>query len=132
MKQSPMLTFESTAFPVSAGEDEQTNPGVFGRSLAQWLAQQLIEHEHTAGAPIPEDFGWCVPIESSPHRLYAACSNASGSKTQWQVYVFAEGGLMARLLGRDKSAESVDEAFSVVRQALLDFTGANDVRIEAV
>lgn len=31
MKQSPILTFRSSAFPPEEGEDEATNPGIFGR-----------------------------------------------------------------------------------------------------
>ena len=41
MKQSPLLEFESSAFAVMPGEDEETNPGIYGKALAQWLADRL-------------------------------------------------------------------------------------------
>ena len=41
MTQSPLLEFESSAFLVAPGEDEETNPGIYGKALAQWLAEQL-------------------------------------------------------------------------------------------
>ena len=38
MKQTPLLAFESSAFAVIPGEDHETNPGIYGKALAQWLA----------------------------------------------------------------------------------------------
>jgi len=67
MKQSPWLEFESSAFVVVAGEDEQTNPGIYGKALAQWLAQQLRARGFAPGWVIPEDFGGGA-CRSSPSR----------------------------------------------------------------
>src|SRR5204863_4211217 len=74
MKQSPLLIFECAAFAVIPGEDEQTNPGIYGKSLALWLAERLRSAGFAAGAIIAEDFGWCIPVDSKPHSLYVACA----------------------------------------------------------
>ena len=118
MKQSPLLEFESTAFAIAPGEDERTNPGIFGKALAEWLAVALRVQGFSSAEIIPEDFGWCVPLESKPHKLYVACASAEELPSHWRVFVFAEGALMARVLGKDKSAESVAAAFAAVKQAL--------------
>src|SRR5947209_17551199 len=102
MRQSPLLKFESTAFSVAPGEDDATNPGIFGKALAQWLSQQLHSQGSTPGEIIPEDFGWCVPLQSNSHKLYFACSSAE-AQGRWQLFVFADAGLMSRLFGTDKS-----------------------------
>ena len=131
MKQSPLLEFESSAFPVAEGEDQQTNPGIYGKALAQWLAEQLRAAGVPAGEVIAEDFGWCVPVESKPHSLYVACASAD-DRDQWRVFVFAEGGVMARLLGRDKSAESVASLFAAVRHCLETAATVRGLREETV
>ena len=113
--QSSHLEFESTAFHVSDGEDEETNPGIYGRSLARWLASQLQISEEDV---IAEDFGWCVPMKSSPHRLYVACSSEDDRKDRWRVFAFAEGGFVSRLLGRDTRGADVEALFSRVKQIL--------------
>lgn len=117
MKQSPLLEFESSTFNVTAGEDEETNPGIYGKALAQWLAEQLRAAGFPTAAVIAEDFGWCVPVESKPHSLYVACASGDTSD-QWRVFAFAEGGVMGRLLGKDKSAESLATLFAAVRRCL--------------
>ena len=118
MKQSPLLEFESAAFTVIPGEDESTNPGIYGKALAEWLADQLRAAGLPAGAIIAEDFGWCVPVATAPHQLYVACASTEEAPNQWRVFVFAEGGLAARLMGKDKSAESLASLFTVVRRCL--------------
>lgn len=130
MKQSPLLEFESSAFPVMPGEDEETNPGIFGKALAHWLATQLRTARVPAGDVIAEDFGWCVPVESKPHSLYVACASGEVSD-QWRVFVFAEGGVVARLLGKDKSAESVASLFAAVRRCLESEPRVHGLREEA-
>jgi len=118
MKQSPVLTFESSAFAAPPGEDERTNPGIFGKALARWLSAQLRDAGFTTGDVIAEDFGWCVPVEAKSHSLYVACANTDQNADRWQVFAFAEGGVMSRLLGKDERAESVASLFSAVRRCL--------------
>ena len=115
MKQSPLLVFESSAFPVDPDEDQETNPGIYGKALASWLAEQLRAAGFSVGAIIAEDFGWCIPVNSKPHALYVACAGTEEGRDQWRVFAFAEGGILSRLLGTDKSAESLATLFVAVR-----------------
>ena len=84
--QSPLLEFESSAFPVTPGEDEETNPGIYGRALAQWLAEQLRAAGFDAGAVISEDFGWCVPVAATTHSLYVVCASLEAAPNRWRVF----------------------------------------------
>lgn len=113
-----MLEFESAAFAVERGEDECTNPGVFGKALSAWLADQLRSRGIQAGKVIAEDFGWCVPVESKPHRLFVACACANEAPNQWQVFVYAESGLVSRLFGKDTSAQNIASLFGTLKQVL--------------
>jgi hypothetical protein len=118
MKQSPLLVFESAAFAVIPGEDEQTNPGIVGKSLALWLAEQLRLAGFSAGEIIAEDFGWCIPVDANSHSLYVACAGTREKQDQWRVFAFAEGGMIARLRGKDRSAESLATLFAAVRRCI--------------
>jgi hypothetical protein len=130
MRQSPLLIFESSAFPIAPGEDDETNPGIYGKALASWLAEQL----RAAGVPardvIAEDFGWCIRVESAPHRLYVA--SASEEPGCWQLFAFAEGGIIAHLLGKDKSAESLATLYAAVRRCLESAPMIRELREEPV
>jgi len=43
MKASPTFCVESGAFSVEEGEEAQTNPGVYGKAFAKWLADRFQE-----------------------------------------------------------------------------------------
>jgi hypothetical protein len=129
MKQSPLLIFECADFGVSPGEDLETNPGLFGKSLARWLAERLHAAGFPAGAVFAEDFGWCIPVGAKPHALYVVC--AGNGDMQWRVFAFAEGRLIARLFGKDNSATALAEVFAAVRRALESAPSIRGLREEA-
>jgi hypothetical protein len=131
MRQTRLLEFESSAFAVIPGEDAQTNPGIFGKALAKWLAAQLRASGFSPGEVIAEDFGWCVPIESEPHSLYVACASTGEKPNHWRVFAFAEGGVIARLLGKDRSAQSLDFLFAALRRCLESAPIVRGLREEA-
>ena len=131
MKQTSLLEFESSAFAIIPGEDEETNPGIYGKALAQWLAEQLRVAGFSPGEVIAEDFGWCVPVQSEHHSLYVACASAGEKPQQWRVFAFAEGGVMARLSGKDGRAESLAVLYTAVRQCLQSAPSVHGLREEA-
>jgi hypothetical protein len=53
MKQSPLLEFESSTFAIVPGEDQQTNPGIYGKApLASLFAaiRRCLESAPGVGA----------------------------------------------------------------------------------
>ena len=118
MKQTALLEFESSAFAIVPDEDEQTNPGIYGKVLAQWMAEQLAARGFSVGDVIAEDFGWCVPLQAKSPRLYVACTNADGTLNRWRVFAFAEGGVLTRLFGKDTCDSGLDSLFTAVKQTL--------------
>jgi hypothetical protein len=48
MTQSPLLEFESSAFAVAPGEDEETNPGVYGTAVDMTIVGGTVVFERTA------------------------------------------------------------------------------------
>ena len=117
MPQGPTLVFESTAFPFVDGEEDETSPGVFARSLAEWLLQKLNGRGIRTSMLIGEDYGLLVGVVSEPHKLYVACSNADETGTLWKVFVLVEGepGPGAR---KDKSIDAMNELHGVVKDIL--------------
>ena len=64
--------FKSEIFPIEQGEDVETNPLCFGKSLASWLSEKFSEIGYKTEI-IPEDWGWCVVCESKGYLLWLGC-----------------------------------------------------------
>ena len=94
------VEFTTRHFSVVAGEDEETNPGVFGRTLSEWLAEALRARGTKVSAVIAEDWGRCVIVHRKPFMLWVGCSNVDEAATRWRVIVVAEFAILGKLLGR--------------------------------
>ena len=117
MKQSPILTFRSSAFPVAPGEDADTNPGIYGKALAQWLSTRLGARGLACGEAFAEDFGWCVGVKMGDKGVHLVCSSGETADT-WQVFCFTERGFLDRLRRRPDAAETLEQVFDAVKDCL--------------
>jgi hypothetical protein len=131
MRQTALLEFESSAFAILPGEDEQTNPEIYGKALAHGMVDQLAARGYSVGQLIAEDFGWCVPLESKSPRLYVACASVDGTPNHWRVLAFAEGATWGRLFGKDTGADALAALFAAVKQALQSNPAIHGLREEA-
>ena len=52
------VAFRSAKFPPYEDEEEQTNPGLWGKRLAEFLVQKLSEKGIRTEEIIAEDWGW--------------------------------------------------------------------------
>lgn len=117
--QSPVhFNFESNAFPPVAGEDDETNPGIFGRGLSEWLAEQLQGAGYEVKRLVAEDFGRLVEVAQPGCKLYVAASSTDETATQWRVYAFAEVGLLAKLRGSPSGGEAVLKLMADLKRIL--------------
>ncbi|MCB1607445.1 MAG: hypothetical protein KDI71_10765 [Xanthomonadales bacterium] len=112
------LWFRSDLFQIEQGEDEEINPGRYGRQLAQWLQHQLeargYEVEH-----ICEDWGHCLMCARDPFLLWVGCGNVdmvdSGAEAVvppseaivWHCFVCAEIPWLKRLFANPPTADAV-------------------------
>jgi hypothetical protein len=63
------VVFRSSYFPVEPGEDKETNPGIYGKALAAWVAEKLQARGVPVGDVIAEDFGRVVIVRGAPFLL---------------------------------------------------------------
>ena len=69
------LEFRSDSFPAVPGEENLVNPSLWGKRLADFLRDGLRREGFETGEPIPEDWGWVVPIKNREFRLWVGCGH---------------------------------------------------------
>lgn len=69
------VEFRSDKFPAYPGEDEEVNPGIWGKRLAEFISVGLKSRGITAKEPGAEDWGWMVEIENESFPLWIGCAN---------------------------------------------------------
>ena len=131
MNASDTVTFTSDFFVVEAGEDAQTNPGIYGRALARWLAAELRHRGLPAEEPIPEDWGWCITVKRQPVAVRVACASIDHSTTEWRAFAFSERGLRSWLRRSGDPAAEVRELCDHLAAIIPTVPGVRDIGWEA-
>jgi hypothetical protein len=85
-------------FAIEPGEDQETNPGRYGRAFARWLAEQLAARGEPVQQVVAEDWGWCLILARKPCLLWIGCGNRDDRTDEWCAFVGAEPNLLQRLL----------------------------------
>jgi hypothetical protein len=105
----PGYWFTSTSLEIEPGEDEDINPGIYGRQLAAWLKARLEDHGYSVEV-IEEDWGRCLMCARKPFMLWVGCAAMAGPSDEevvWHCFAVAEPGLLRRFLMKTDSAGAV-------------------------
>ena len=120
--------FTSDMFKPMLGEEEKTNPGIFGQALAEWVKQALEAEGIPVVKVIPEDWGWCVVTMNDRFRLWVGCSNMEDEKNRWRCFVVAELGFFQKLRKSIDPTPFVAEVVSVLQKVISAEPRISDVR----
>ncbi len=124
--------FKSSKFEIEPGEDQDINPGIYGRQLAVWLKQRLEESGFVVEAINKEDWGRCLVCQRDPFMLWVGCGNVwdyAGARSNddadpsekaltWHCFVTAEVPFWTRLFRRIDTASAVSKLNCALRDIL--------------
>ena len=120
------LQFASSQFPIIPGEVEETNPGIYGRALAQFLEDQLNEEGYRAGA-IAEDWGYCVTLGDAPFLSFVGCSSY-GDEGEWLVFIEPSKPVVRKLFKKIDATPWIGKLAETLERVLRDQGGAQNIR----
>ena len=102
--------FTSAVFKIEPREDEEINPGCYGRQLAIWLKKQLEGRGYSVEPIINEDWGRCLMCSRDPFMLWVGCGNTQRPESfdvapreeaiVWHCFAAAEVPFWKRLFRR--------------------------------
>src|SRR5690348_4799970 len=77
------VEFRSSKFPPYEGEENEINPGLWGKRLAEYWVAKLAEKGIGPGEMIAEDWGWYVRFEIEGTRLALCCGHQFGDDDEF-------------------------------------------------
>lgn len=80
------VTFRSSQFPPYEGEEEQINPGLWGKRLAEYLVEKLAAKGIVTGQMVAEDWGWYVPVQNEGFKLAIGCGHQDGDDDEFLCF----------------------------------------------
>lgn len=73
MQSTEGYWFKSSLFAAEPGEDDETNPRMYGRQPANWIRERFRSLGYPVEEVIAEDWGWCVMCQRDPYSLWIGC-----------------------------------------------------------
>lgn len=86
MPLKTQVEFRSSKFPPYEGEEEQINPGLWGKRLAEYLVEKLAEEGIASEGLVAEDWGWYVPIRNEGFELAICCGHQNGDEDEFLCF----------------------------------------------
>jgi hypothetical protein len=118
-KMSQSFWFKSPELKVMPGEDEETNPFRFGKSVANWIATEL-ENNGFDTFVCPEDWGWRIDCLDEPCPIWIGCGNmdeddGNGNLKEpdvndltWQFFVEADKPFFKSLFEKVDASKEIE------------------------
>jgi hypothetical protein len=123
--------FRSSQFEIEPGEDQEINPGMYGRQLAHWLKQRLEEKGYRVEDIINEDWGRCLMCSRDPFMLWVGCGSVTDDDTAqagddppakdrviWHCFATAEVFFWKRLFRKVETAPAVSKLYADLGEIL--------------
>lgn len=92
-----LVEFRSSKFPPYDGEEEEINPGLWGKRLTEYLAKELAGHDIETEEMVIEDWGCYLPILNDGFRLALCCGHQDGDDDQFLVFTEPSGPKVKKL-----------------------------------
>lgn len=121
-----VVEFRSDRFPAYDSEDEQINPGRFGKRLADFISEGLAKQGFEAEELIAEDWGWVIPIKNESFRLWIDCANYEEYPDGFLCFIKPNKPFVRRFLKKIPTRDRVESL-----QAALDKTLSEEAGIRA-
>lgn len=127
MTSLPQLCVATSFFEIEPSEDAETNPGIYGRAFANWIAERLKAHGESVEEIVAEDWGRCVIVMRKPYLLWIECGNRAGRTDEWGAFVVAEPSFFQRLSGSVDPRPTVASLHQVLNEIMREVPHATRV-----
>ena len=112
------VEFRSSKFPPYEGEEEEINPGLWGKRLAEYLVKQLTERGINTEEMIAEDWGWYVPIQNDGFRLALCCGHQYGDDDQFLCFTDPKTPVVRKLFRKLDATPQLTQLVEALQKIL--------------
>ena|SRR5581483_3723303 len=122
------VEFYSDKFPPYDGEEEQINPGLWGKRLAEYLQQRLKERGILTRDPVAEDWGWVLPVENNSFDLWIGCGHQNGDDHEFLCFIEPSTPVIRRFFKKIDTTDAVRRVADAMNKILSSDLDIRNVR----
>ncbi len=112
------VEFRSSKFPPYEGEEEEINPGLWGKRLAEYLVQKLADRGIKTLGIIGEDWGYYIPVENAGFKLAICCGHQNGDQDEFLCFTDPGTPIVKKLFKKIDATGQLSRLTEPLRQIL--------------
>ncbi len=121
------VEFRSSKFPPYEGEEEEINPGLWGRRLAEYLVQKLSEKGIKTEGIAGEDWGYYIPVQNEGFKLAICCGHQNGEVDEFLCFTDPSTPIVKKLFKRIDATAQLVRLTEALQQILSSDPDIRDV-----
>jgi hypothetical protein len=121
------VEFRSPKFPAYEGEEEEINPGLWGKRLTEYLAQKLAEKGIETDEMIVEDWGCYLPLRGEGPRVALCCGHQYGDDDQFLCFTDPKAPIVKKLFRTVDVSAQLNRLTSALKEILASDVDIRDV-----
>ncbi len=122
------LEFRSAAFPPFPGEEEQINPGRYGRRLAEFLSAELSTRGFEVDGVRAEDWGWRIDLRHNAFALWIGCGNSDEQEDGFLCFIQPSQPFVRQWLKRIPTLDPVERLATALESIIRESGQASHLR----
>ncbi|WP_372683397.1 hypothetical protein [Desulfosarcina sp.] len=122
------VAFRSKNFPPYDGEEEQINPGLWGKRLAEYLGDKLKTHGIETEAIIAEDWGWYIPVKNEGFRLAICCGHQDGDEDEFLCFTDPATPIIRKFFKKIDATPEITRIVTALEKILSSDPGITNVK----
>jgi hypothetical protein len=112
------VEFRSSKFPPYDGEEEQINPGLWGKRLAEYLVEELVRKGVETTEIVAEDWGYYIPVQNEGFRLGVCCGHQNGDDDEFLCFTDPSTPIVRKFFKKIDATSQLTRLTEVLRQIL--------------
>jgi hypothetical protein len=129
MEKGPAFLFRTSEFAFTRDAGERTKTGLYGKGLAEWVAERLPQHGIAVRGVVEGELGWYAVLETRP-QMYVGCVREDSDHTRWRIFVLAERKWFDGLLGRNHGLQDAMPVYKPLKAILENAPDIDELRLE--
>ncbi len=123
------VEFRSDKFPAYPGEEEEVNPGLWGKRLADYFHHKLRDQAIETDEIFAEDWGWVVPIRHDIFAMWVGCGHYQEYPDGYLVFVEpSKPTIRTRLFKKIDTTSDVARVADAIDRILKSDPDIHDIR----
>ena len=122
------VDFRSDKFPPYEGEEEDINPGLWGKRLAEYFVENLPAHGIETEDIIAEDWGWYIPIQNADFRLAICCGHQNGDDDEFLCFTDPSEPVVRKLFKKLDATQALAKLTGAMADILAADADISDIK----